>query len=55
MTPYQHGFIKGTSTDSAIHTVVDKIEGSLANGEFVLGIFLDIKGAFDNAPFDIIL
>ena len=55
ITPYQHGFIKGASTDSAIHTVVDKIEGSLADGEFALGIFLDIKGAFDNAPFEAIV
>ncbi len=31
--------------------MVTKIEGSLHNGQFTLGTFLDIEGAFDNATY----
>jgi hypothetical protein len=31
--------------------LVEKIEGSLNQKEFALGVFLDIVGAFDNASF----
>jgi hypothetical protein len=37
------------STD--LHGLVQKIEGSLNQKEFALGVFLDIDGAFDNASF----
>jgi hypothetical protein len=33
-------------------SIAHAIEGSLNQKEFVLGVFLDIDGAFDNASFD---
>ena len=47
----QFGFKKGTSTETALHKVIHKIEKRIANKGFVLGTFLDIEGAFDNVSF----
>ncbi len=52
MSKYQHGFRERISTDTALTTVVDKIEQGLLNKEISLGVFLDIKGAFDNIKID---
>lgn len=43
----QYGFRPGRSTDDAIIDVLQTIENS--EDKYVLGIFLDITGAFDNA------
>ena len=51
MNKYQYGFRKGSSTEAAILNLVDKIQEALKNDEHVLGIFLDIQGAFDNLPY----
>ena len=48
ISPYQHAFRKGFSTDTALSAVVDRIESSILRGGFSLGIFFDIEGAFDN-------
>ena len=50
----QHAYQKGKSTESALHRLLDPIERSLESGEFALGVFVDILGAFDNTPFDLI-
>ena len=47
----QFGFRRGHSTEAAIHKLVSKIEESIIHGNFALGIFLDIEGAFDNIAF----
>ena len=47
----QHGFRAGKSTESALHQLVTKIEKTIVEGEYALGIFLDIEGAFDNVSF----
>ncbi len=52
MSKFQHGFRERMSTDTALSTVVDKIEQGLLNKEITVGIFLDIKGAFDNIKID---
>ena len=44
----QHAFTIGRSCDSALSQTVDLIEKGLNRGEYVIGIFLDIRGAFDN-------
>ena len=44
----QHAFRKGSSCDSALSDMVDGIESSILCNQYALGIFLDIKGAFDN-------
>ena len=43
----QHAYLPGKSTESALHSVVNKVEYSLTNKMSTLGIFIDIEGAFD--------
>jgi hypothetical protein len=47
----QYAYQRSKSTEAALHNLAQKIEGSLNQKEFVLGVFLDINGAFDNASF----
>ena len=51
LSPKQYGFRKGCSTEAAILKLVTKIESALKIGNFALGVFCDIAGAFDNIPF----
>ena len=51
----QHAYRAGRSTESALHSLVQKIEKSFMKKEFSLGVFLDIEGAFNNAPFESIV
>ena len=51
LSPRQYGFRKGSSTEAAILKLVSLVETSLKVGNYSLGIFLDIQGAFDNIPF----
>jgi hypothetical protein len=48
MPESQYGFRKGKSTDQALSKAVNIIEKGLNQGEYVLGVFCDISGAFDN-------
>ena len=50
----QYGFRRGTSTETALHKVINIIESRIAKKGYVLGTFLDIEGAFDNVSFDAI-
>ena len=43
----QHGFRAGYSTETAISETVNKIEKHIMEGEYCLGVFLDIQSAFD--------
>ena len=44
----QHAYRKGSSCDSALSDMVDDIEKSILRGEYALGVYLDISGAFNN-------
>jgi len=44
----QHAFRKGRSTETALFTLVDRVESSSLRKEFAMATFLDISGAFDN-------
>ena len=44
----QFGFRKGRSTEMALSRIVNQIEKGNAQKQFVLGLFCDIAGAFDN-------
>ena len=46
--PDQHAFSREKGTDTALVRVVDIIEKGLLTQQFTLGVFLDIKGAFNN-------
>ena len=52
---YQLGFRKGHSTQQAIITLVNKIISCLDNGDLVIGVFLDLKKAFDTVDHKILL
>ena len=45
----QHGFVDGKSCDSNLTTWVNTIEKGFIDNAFTLGVYIDIKGAFDNA------
>lgn len=44
----QHAFRTGRSTDSALHDLIFSVEKTMQGSESVLGVFMDIEGAFDN-------
>jgi retron-type reverse transcriptase len=44
----QYSFRKGKSTDQALSKAMNIIKKGLNQGEYVLGVFCDISGAFDN-------
>ena len=50
--PNQHAYQAGKSVETALHSLVSKIEESLDSKQLALGTFLDIEGAFDNTNFD---
>ena len=51
----QYGFLKDHSTMSALIDVVDNVRNYIDGGEFVLGIYLDLKKAFDTVNHSILL
>ena len=51
---YQFGFRKGYSTNMALITLVDKILTAINNGEYVIGVFLDLRKAFDTVNHEIL-
>jgi ribonuclease HI len=48
----QFAYLRGVSTEAALHQIVARIERALKSGEFAMGLFLDIKGAFSDATFE---
>ena len=44
----QHAFRSGMNTETALTSMASKIERALSKGEYALGVFLDIQGAFHN-------
>jgi hypothetical protein len=50
----QHAYQTGKSTETALHSVVTRIEYAIKRKDIALGAFLDIEGAFDRISFDII-
>ena len=51
----QYGFLKDHSTTLALISHIDKIKEYLDKGEYVLGIYLDLKKAFDTVDPHILL
>ena len=52
---HQFGFRRGHSTSHAIISLVEKVSRSLDTGKIVVGVFLDLKKAFDTVDHKILL
>ena len=52
---HQYGFQRGLSTEHNLMHVVNYISQSLNNGNYCIGIFLDLKKAFDVCSHEILL
>ena len=52
---YQFGFREQHGTDLALITLIDKISKALDEGDYVLGVFLDLSKAFDTVSHEILL
>ena len=51
----QHAFRAGRSTETALTSMVSKVENAICNGKYALCVFLDIQGAFDNVSPEAVL
>ena len=52
---YQFGFRKNHSSSHAIITLVERVSKALDTGKYVVGVFLDLKRAFDTVDHSILL
>ena len=52
---YQFGFRKHHSTSHAIITLVERVTKALDTGKYIVGIFFDLKKAFDTVDHSILL
>ena len=52
---YQFGFGKNHATSSVLTKVIDHINKSLDEGNYVFGIYIDLKKAFDTVQHQILL
>ena len=52
---HQYGFRRGHSTSHTIIILVEKVSRSLDTGKIVVGVFLDLKKAFDTVDHQILL
>ncbi len=52
---YQFGFRNNHSPNLALIFLIDKISTAIDDGEYVLGLFIDFKKAFDTVNHNILL
>ena len=52
---YQFGFRKNHSTSHAIITLVERVNKALDTGKYVVGVFIDLKKAFDTIDHGILM
>jgi len=52
--PHQYGFQRNMSTEYNLLKVIDFIGTALDNGEFCIGVFLDLRKAFDVCHHDVL-
>ena len=47
LSPDQHAFRKNFSCETALSDFTDDVESSIMRGQYAIGCFLDVQGAFD--------
>ena len=52
---FQFGFRKSHSTSHTIISMVEKVNNALDSGNILIGVFLDLKKAFDTVNYKILL
>lgn len=55
ISKYQYGFQKSKSTEQALLYIKDKIIANIENRQFTIGLFLNLKKAFDSIDHNILL
>ena len=55
MVPGQYGFRSGHSTTMAVLDMVERIRAAWAGGDRALGVFIDLKKAFDTVDHGLLL
>jgi hypothetical protein len=55
MSPNQFGFLRNKNTEQCLVLATNFISNALNNGEYCIGIFLDLKKAFDVCSHSILL
>jgi ribonuclease HI len=54
-SPDQYGFREQTTTTDALKSIIDKVQNAKSKKQQVIGVSLDIKSAFDNAWWPLLL
>ena len=52
---YQFGFRKSHSTNHAIISLVEKVNNAMDSGKISIGVFLDVRKAFDTVDHCILI
>ena len=55
MFKYQFGFRKSHSTTHVIISLVEKVNNAMDSGKIMIGVFLDLRKAFDTVDHYILL
>jgi hypothetical protein len=48
----QYAYQRGRSSETALHSLVNRIESAICHKIFALGAFLNVEGAFDKTSFE---
>ncbi len=55
LSDHQHGFRANRSTSMAVMELVEDISSSMDNNEYTVGVFLDLKKAFDTIDYGLLM